>query len=125
MEDRFELEGVTYYQQYRKCGKDTCTTCSGYGPGHGPYWYSRDKVTGARSYVGKDLPAAVASARERHDRQLTAMLSKRRQLASQFDALSRLIRNDPLHDGDRETLQSMGFGDCLVPWPAGLATQEE
>lgn len=58
----FALEGITYSQQYRKCGKATCQTCQNGGPGHGPYWYARDAMTGARFYVGRDLPADVAAA---------------------------------------------------------------
>lgn len=69
MQETFTLEGVTYSQQYRKCGKTNCQTCQGGGAGHGPYWYRRDQVSGARSYVGRELPAGVAAARQEIDRQ--------------------------------------------------------
>jgi len=53
---------VTYRQQYRRCGKATCSRCAAGGPGHGPYWYACWWEGGrARSrYVGKKAPPDVA-----------------------------------------------------------------
>lgn len=61
---------ISYRQQYRRCGKPGCPTCSG-GPGHGPYWYASWWIDGrSRSrYIGKELPAGsiVAPAAARID----------------------------------------------------------
>ena len=32
-------DGVTYRQQYVRCGNHGCRRCPPTGPGHGPYWY--------------------------------------------------------------------------------------
>jgi predicted ATPase/DNA-binding SARP family transcriptional activator len=55
--------GVSYSQQYRRCGKPQCTTCRS-GPGHGPYWYAvwREGSRVRRRYLGRTLPAPVAGA---------------------------------------------------------------
>ena len=48
---------VFYRQEYKKCGRANCATCST-GMGHGPYWYSyryRNNKT-IKKYVGKSLP---------------------------------------------------------------------
>jgi hypothetical protein len=52
--------GITYQQQYVKCGKDTCfCTTNPSVKGHGPYWYAywTDKATGKTKskYIGKTL----------------------------------------------------------------------
>lgn len=113
MLDRFELEGITYYQQGRKCGKPGCACANG-GPPHGPYWYSRNQTTGKRAYIGKELPDDVAAARSAHDRLLTAMVQERRELIRQADALARLISNRSLRDGDHDIISSLGFRAALV-----------
>lgn len=45
---------ITYEQQYRKCGKASCSTCRN-GQGHGPYtfayWKEGDRLRNA--YLGK------------------------------------------------------------------------
>lgn len=53
---------VTYRQQYRRCGKATCSRCAAGGPAHGPYWYAYWWEGGrTRSrYLGKQIPADVA-----------------------------------------------------------------
>ena len=111
--DRFELEGVTYYQQRRKCGKVNCATCR-QGQGHGPYWYRRSQESSKVKYLGRDLPAAVTEARQYHAHLLGAMVAERRQLLDRADALSRLIGNRTLKGGDRAILADLGFGACLV-----------
>jgi hypothetical protein len=48
---------ITYEQQYRKCGKVSCSTCSnGHGQGHGPYWYAywREGNKLKSAYIGKE-----------------------------------------------------------------------
>jgi hypothetical protein len=55
-------DGVTYRQQYVRCGKAGCRRCPPAGPGHGPYWYAFywDYRQRTRSfYVGKSLPPGV------------------------------------------------------------------
>jgi hypothetical protein len=54
--------GVSYRQQYVRCGKPGCRRCPPHGPGHGPYWYGYywDYRQRTRSfYVGKQLPAGA------------------------------------------------------------------
>ncbi len=56
--------GITYRQQYRRCGKATCSRCADGGHGHGPYWYAfwwEGGRTRSR-YLGKHAPANVAGA---------------------------------------------------------------
>ncbi|MDB5058678.1 MAG: transcriptional activator domain protein, partial [Chloroflexi bacterium] len=50
--------GVSYQQQYRRCGKANCTRCAGAGPGHGPYWYAVwwDGTRTRSHYLGKAPP---------------------------------------------------------------------
>ena len=55
-------DGVSYRQQYVRCGKASCKRCPPHGPGHGPYWYGfywdyRQRTTSF--YVGKVLPPGV------------------------------------------------------------------
>lgn len=48
--------GIHYRQEMVKCGKADCGKCP-----HGPYWYAYTR-RGAylkKTYVGKNLPAAV------------------------------------------------------------------
>jgi hypothetical protein len=64
---RSPSNGVTYRQQYVRCGKAHCKTCPPHGPGHGPYWYGfywhyRQRTTSF--YVGKVLPAGVEPVRD-------------------------------------------------------------
>jgi len=121
--DRFELEGQTYYQQGRKCGKLSCHCAL--GQLHGPYWYRRDKFTGKVAYIGKDLPLDVAAARAAHDNMLILMVQERRKLLDQADALARLIGNKRLGDDDRATVITFGFGACLVSRPGRSFTQDD
>jgi predicted ATPase/DNA-binding SARP family transcriptional activator len=51
---------VKYSQQYRRCGRPNCPTCTPPGRGHGPYWYAywwEDGRVRSR-YLGKELPSA-------------------------------------------------------------------
>lgn len=47
----------TYVQEYVKCGKLGCKSCSELG-GHGPYWYhySSEKGKTKKRYIGKNKP---------------------------------------------------------------------
>ena len=124
MQETFTLEGMTYSQQNRKCGKPTCQTCQSDGPGHGPYWYRRDQASGARSYVGRELPAGVAAARQELGRQRSELTMQRDRLREQVAALGRLIAHEHLSGKDRELIAWLGFGDCLVTTPAAALTQD-
>ena len=51
---------LKYSQQYRRCGRPDCPTCTPPGRGHGPYWYAYWWEQGrVRSrYLGKELPSS-------------------------------------------------------------------
>jgi hypothetical protein len=121
--DRFELEGVVYYRQGRKCGRPGCK-CST-GDLHGPYWYRREVLTGKVTYLGRTLTPEVTSARQYHDLLLPAMVSERWALIHKADALARLIGNKVLKDGDRKIIEALGFGAALVLPVANLVTQDD
>lgn len=122
--ESFELEGVRYAQQYRKCSKPNCQTCSNGGPGHGPYWYARNQMTGDRAYVGRELPPEVDGARQTLASQAPELAMQRDRLADQVAALSRLLRREHLSSKDCELIDRLGFGACLVGRPAAAPTQD-
>ena len=124
MLETFTLEGVTYSQQYRRCGKPTCATCGNGGPGHGPYWYARDQVTGARSYVGRELPIDVTSARQALNWQQPELYRLRELLRQEAAALGRLMGKEPLSTRDREHIERLGFGSCLVAYRGQRVPQD-
>lgn len=47
--------GITYRQEYIKCGKEHCKCVN--GQGHGPYWYAYWNENGQtrKKYIGKSL----------------------------------------------------------------------
>lgn len=50
--------GITYQQEYIRCGKKTCKCMSGdVGDMHGPYWYAYQIINGrlVSKYIGKKL----------------------------------------------------------------------
>lgn len=53
----------TYKQEYTKCNKPGCKTCST-GQGHGPYWYAYWSENGRtrKEYIGKMLPETAQQA---------------------------------------------------------------
>ncbi len=131
--ETFTLEGVTYSQQYRKCGKAGCKTCqnasangNGWGQpsGHGPYWYSRDPMTGYRRYLGRELPPNVVAARQELRRQRDELGRQLGGLRQQAAALDRLLKREHLSGRDRELVEWLGFRDCLVQSPATAPTQD-
>ncbi len=52
--DPASAAGKTYRQEYVRCGKARCRTCTS-GPGHGPYWYAYWSEQGRKrkQYIGK------------------------------------------------------------------------
>ena len=124
MLETFTLEGVTYSQQYRRCGKPTCQTCGSDGPGHGPYWYARDQVTGARRYIGRELPIEVHSARQALVYQTRELARLRDLFRQEAAALDRLLGKEPLSSKDREHIERLGFGSCLVAYRGQRAPQD-
>ena len=124
MLESFTLEGVNYSQQYRKCGKPTCATCGNGGPGHGPYWYARDQVSGARRYIGRELPIEVDSARQALNWQKAELYRLRDLFRQEAAALDRLLQSEPLSTRAREHIARLGFGACLVARPAAAPTQD-
>ncbi len=56
----------TYAQQYRRCGKPTCSACADGGRGHGPYWYAYWREGGRMHsrYLGKQVPLTMTAARQ-------------------------------------------------------------
>ena len=124
MSDRFYLEGVLYYQEFRKCGKSSCTVCRG-GDGHGPYWYSRNLDTGERSYIGKELPEDVVLACSflRRSSVLLGLVSLEAQLMARLNAVRKLQRREALSDGERGYLVDCGLAEALVKKPGNFSTQ--
>jgi len=121
-EDRFTLEGFTYYQQGRKCGRPGCRCTR--GELHGPYWYKRDLSSGAVKYVGRDLPQEIAAARGWHDLLAVDMRRARLALAEAFDAVGRLLRGEALSAGDRRIIEALGLGAALVSQRGDQVTQD-
>ena len=122
MEERFVLEGLSYYQQGRKCGKPGCKCAQ--GQLHGPYWYARDLDNGQVRYLGRELPAQVLAARLAFDRMLPEMNRRRRELLGQYDALGRLMKGEKLWNGDTAIINLLGFSEALVYRDTAGATQE-
>lgn len=122
MFDRFELEGTTYYQEGRKCGKAGCHCQGDDGELHGPYWYARDDQ-GRRSYVGRDLPEHIARARAIHARRLDDLRAAGDRLRHELGAVTRLERREALDGDDRAILARLGFADCLVSGCSSPAAQ--
>jgi len=122
VEHRFDLEGMTYYQQGRKCGKPICKCVT--GELHGPYWYARDLDNGKVTYLGRELPAEVLAARMACDRLLPEMTKRRGELLKQYDALGRLMKGEKLWAEDKAIISLLGFSEALVYRDTAGATQE-
>lgn len=119
----FDLEGVTYYAEGRKCGKAGCRCQS--GDLHGPYWYKRDQATGKVTYLGKTLPSHLADVNRWllwSGRDIVAAHSR---LLAQAEALRRLQTRQHLTAEDRGIIRDLGFGMCLVSEPFAADTQDD
>lgn len=117
--DRFTLEGQSYFQQGRKCGRPGCHCQQ--GQLHGPYWYVRDLVSGQVRYLGKELPAELARARAAHQRLQDEMVRCRRALLDQARAVEHLLQCVALTPVERDILIGLQFEAALV-WPEPAAT---
>ena len=113
--ETFDLEGVAYYAEGRKCGKAGCRCQE--GDLHGPYWYKRDQVDGKVTYLGKTLPDQVAQARQNLWTFEPAIKTTGLRLAAQAEALRRLQTRQHLTAEDRAAIRDLGFGACLVARP--------
>ena len=121
--ETFDLEGIAYYAEGRKCGKAVCRCQT--GDLHGPYWYRRDQSTGKVAYLGKALPDQVVEARQRLAWYSRDIETARHRLVAQAEALGRLAYHRPLTLEDRAAIQDLGFGMCLVSEPLSAGTQED
>lgn len=116
--ERFTLQGVTYYQEFRRCGAAGCQCRTG-GQLHGPYWYKR--CDGRARYVGRELPEDVTAARRalaQAEKKIWAKIEvlrgSARKLSEQAAALERLVRRAALSEADVRIAVEMGFGGALA-----------
>ena len=121
--ETFDLEGVAYYAEGRKCGKAGCRCQE--GDLHGPYWYKRTQVDGKVTYLGKTLPPDLAVARQRLGFFVGEVEKTRRRLLAQAEALRRLQTRQHLTAEDRAAIRDLGFGACLVSPPSLANTQDD
>lgn len=110
--DHFDLEGVTYYQQGRKCNKPDCPCAA--GALHGPYWFSRDKTSGKVTYIGRTLPEGIEKTRQAHEELLPAMRGELEEFTAKVDALTRLMHHEALSDDDYLIIRDLGFENALL-----------
>ena len=81
-------------------------------------------MTGARRYIGRELPIEIHSARQALVYQ-TRELARLRDLCRQeAAALDRLLGKEPLSSKDREHIERLGFGSCLVARPVPAMPQD-
>lgn len=108
----FDIEGITYFQQGRKCNKPGCGCSS--GALHGPYWFSRIKATGQVSYIGRHLSEDVIKTREIRGDYMQAMLNELNQARAQVLAMKHLIAGDALSEDEYKIIRLMGFEYVLL-----------
>lgn len=121
--ETFDLEGVTYYAEGRKCGKAGCRCQS--GDLHGPYWYKRDQSTGKVTYLGKTIPAELEETRRRLSLYSRDIVAAHSRLLDQAEALRRLQTRQHLTAEDRAAIRDLGFGVCLVSPPLSAVAQDD
>lgn len=110
--ESFVIEGFRYYSQGRKCGKPGC--CCKEGKLHGPYWYRRDTQTGARKYIGKQLPENIVLVYLALEGRRSRINAEIRNTQLQLRCLEKLMRNEPLTTSEKVFLKHSGYKDCLV-----------
>lgn len=127
--DSFVLQGDTYYAEERTCGKPDCKCAD--GELHGPYWYRRNQM-GIVKYIGKTLPDELLRIRASRAQMEAAIKERQEAVADEIghlrlihDALYRLHYNQSLNNVQRQIIERMGFGDCLVPPGLAAPKQEE
>ena len=112
--ESFDLGGVRFYQQFRKCGScDRCTNGSSF-LGHGPYWYQRDKAMGKVTYIGARLPADVERVRAVFDESLELIDSQLNDYDARQRALRALRNCERLDEVQLLLIRSLGLGDCVL-----------
>jgi hypothetical protein len=116
------VEGITYYCEYRKCGKPACK-CAGGDDLHGPYWYARD-AGGNVGYIGKVLPGEVERAHQALIWTRGDIDRARDQLLEQAAALRALSVCDSVTAKQRAIIEAAGFGYCLVSQSQLATTQD-
>ena len=108
---RFTLEGVAFWQEYRKQR----------GKVYGPFWHSKGP-DGRVRYVGRNLPPEIERARAQRDAYAGARLNwlRRNQhrqadsLLAKIAAIDRLRTGERLSEQARAWLVEMDLGDALV-----------
>lgn len=111
MNDRFVLEGITYFQQGRTCGHTECKCHQ--GELHGPYWYARDGM-GTVKYIGKELPENIIHAHSERLRLESEIKNALSRLRDQSAALQSLLAGMRLDYAERMYIINLGFGSTLV-----------
>lgn len=117
------VEGITYYCEYRKCGKASCRCAGDDNQLHGPYWYSRDK-DGHIAYIGRALPDAIEITHNVLTQSGRDIEDARRDLLARAEALQRLLVRDSLTGKHQDMIRDMGFGYCLVS-PGDVAITQD
>ncbi len=112
---RFTLQGSIYYQQFRKCGKGTCTTCANpRSNGHGPYWYRRDRRTGKIHYIGRHLPPQITATQAARSTLRVDATAIQLTLRRQQEALHAFIVADHLSDAHITILKELGLEQGIL-----------
>lgn len=118
------VEGITYYCEFRRCGKAGCK-CAGGDDLHGPYWYARDG-DGRITYIGRALPDVIEVTHNRLTQAGRDIEDARRRLLEQAEALRRLSVRDSLSKKQQGMVRAAGFGACLVsPGDVAIAQDDD
>jgi hypothetical protein len=103
------INGINFFQQTRKCGKEHCHCAT--GAEHGPYWYAT--AGGHTRYVGKELPADVEVAMQVLKQNEPILALKLEQMDQEYRDLRRakllvraFLRGDHLFESDIRDLEA-------------------
>jgi predicted ATPase/DNA-binding SARP family transcriptional activator len=107
---------VTYRQQYRRCGKQSCSRCAPGQPGHGPYWYAfwREQGRPRSRYIGKELPPGI---------ELTPAASAEASLRVQTLGAFAVYRGETLLTWTSR--RALALFTCLLSAPGHRLTREQ